>query len=443
MIPRRRIAITGIGMVTPVGHDAPTTWANLRAGRGGFGHIQQFDARTFPVRIGAEVKSFKPEAVICDRNLLKFASRSHAFALAAAEEALTDAGIRPDPSTGHRWRFSAGAGMMGVAFSELESVHAFCGQNGDFEPDGLLNSGFPADPVAFCRSQTNAGLGLLTRHFGIRGYATAVHTACASGGQALGTALKVMRRGLTDFMLAGGYDSMLNPMGLSGFCLLGALSVDNDTPERASRPFDKTRNGFVLGEGAGFLVLEEWEAARARGARIYAELAGDGNSLSSYRITDSHPSGDGPIQAMQQALSDAAMEPENVDYVNAHGTSTPMNDRSECAALRAVFGPQIECLAVSSTKSCMGHLIAAAGAVEAGVCALAIRDGIAPVNANLLQTDPECDVNIVLGQSRPLRIRAAISNSLGFGGSNSCLVFRHPDEVAAPRRCDRGQPATP
>jgi 3-oxoacyl-[acyl-carrier-protein] synthase II len=326
---------------------------------------------------------------------------------------------------------SVGAGMIGITYSELESVHAFCAADGKFNPDGLLRDGFSADPVAFCRSQTNAGLALLTRHFGIRGYATAVHTACASGGQALGTALKVLRRGHADFMLAGGYDSMLNPIGLSGFCLLGALSTDNDAPERASRPFDATRNGFVLGEGAGFLVLEEWEAARARGARIYAELAGDGNSLSSYRITDSHPSGDGPIQAMQQAMADAGLAAEDVDYVNAHGTSTLMNDRSECAALRAVMGSHLEKLAVSSTKSCMGHLIAAAGAVEAGVCALAIRDGIAPVNANLVQSDPECNVNIVRGKSQSLRIRAALSNSLGFGGSNSCLAFRHPEEVGA------------
>ena len=230
-------------------------------------------------------------------------------------------------------------------------------------------------------------------------------------------------------MLAGGYDSMLNPLGLSAFCLLGALSTDNDTPGRASRPFDATRNGFVLGEGAGFLVLEDWNAARRRGARIYAELAGDGNSLSSYRITDSHPSGDGPIQSMQQALADAGLTPEGVDYVNAHGTSTLMNDRSECAALRAVMGGQIERVLVSSTKSCMGHLIAAAGAVEAAVCALAIRDGIAPVTANLVQPDPDCAVNFVRGESRRMRIRAALSNSLGFGGSNSSLAFRHPEEV--------------
>lgn len=429
MIHRRRVAITGIGMVTPVGNDAPTTWASLVAGRSGTAPITCFDARGFSTRIGAEIKNFDAESIITDRKILKFTSRSHRFAFAAGEEALRDAGIRPEPSTSCRWGFSVGAGMMGVAFNELETVHAHCAGDGEFNPDGFLQDSFPADPVAFCRSQTNAGLALLTRHFGIQGYATAVHTACASGGQAVGTALKVIRRGHADLMLAGGYDSMLNPLGLSAFCLLGALSTDNDTPLCASRPFDATRNGFVLGEGAGFLVLEEWNAARKRGARIYAELVGDGNSLSSYRITDSHPSGDGPIQSMQQALADAGLTPEDVDYVNAHGTSTLMNDRSECAGLRAVMGGHIERVSVSSTKSCMGHLIAAAGAVEAAVCALAIRDGVAPVSANLVQPDPNCNVNIVRGESRRMRIRAALSNSLGFGGSNSSLVFRCPEDV--------------
>jgi 3-oxoacyl-[acyl-carrier-protein] synthase II len=432
MTSRRRVAITGIGMVTPVGNDAPTTWANLLEGRSGAALIKGFDASGFSTRIGAEIKDFDVESLVPDRKILKYASRSHRFALVAADEALRDAGIRPGPSTRCRWGLSVGAGMMGVTYDELRTVHTFCGKDGEFNPEGLLADEFPADPVAFCRSQTNAGLGLLARHFGTEGYATAVHTACASGGQAIGTALKVMRRGHADFMLAGGYDSMLNPMGLSAFCLLGALSADNDTPEHASRPFDATRNGFVLGEGAGFLVLEDWSAARKRGARIYAELAGDGNSLSSYRITDSHPSGDGPIQAMRQSLADAGLTPESVDYVNAHGTSTLMNDRSECAALRAVMGDQIERVSVSSTKSCMGHLIAAAGAVEAGVCALAISQGIAPVSANLVHPDPDCKVNIVRGESRRMRIRAALSNSLGFGGSNSSLAFRHPEEVPTP-----------
>jgi len=417
-------------MVTPLGLNAPSTWAGLVEGRSGVDGIGAFDASGFPARIGAEVKGFKAADFIHPHKLLKFASRSHGFALAAAEEALTDAGLRPTSLTGTRWGCSVGAGMLAMAFEDLQTVHASCGADGEFSAAGLLADAFPADPVGFCRRQANTGLALLTQHFGIRGYATAVHTACASGGQAVGTALKAMRRGQVDYMLAGGYDSMLNPIGLSAFCLLGALSTDNDTPQRASRPFDATRNGFVLGEGAGFLVLEDWKAAERRGARIYAELAGDGNSLSSYRITDSHPSGDGPIQAMRQALADASMAPEEVDYINAHGTSTVMNDRSECAALRSVMGEQhIQRVAVSSTKSCMGHLIAAAGAVEAGVCALALHHGIAPVNANLAEVDPACDVPLVRDHSRRLRVRAALSNSFGFGGSNSCLAFRHPDEV--------------
>jgi len=419
-------------MVTPVGNDTRTTWANLRAGESGLGVIQHFDASGFPARIGAEVKNFELPTALANSKIVKFAGRSHRFALAAAEEALTDAGIRPQSDNAHRWGFSVGAGMMAVRYSELEAVHSVCSNgDGEFEPDGLLDSRFSADPISFCRTQTNAGLALLTQHFGIRGYATAVHTACASGGQALGTALKAMRRGNVDFALAGGFDSMLNPIGLSSFCLLGALSTDNDAPTKASRPFDATRNGFVLGEGAAFLVLEDWSAAQKRGAKIYAELAGDGNSLSSYRITDSPPNGDGPIQSIQQALADADATPQELDYVNAHGTSTQMNDRSECAALRAVLGDDVERVAVSSTKSCMGHLIAAAGAVEAGICALAIRDGIAPVSANYEKPDPECQVNIVRGGSKPMKIRVALSNSLGFGGSNSSLVFRHPDEVKA------------
>jgi 3-oxoacyl-(acyl-carrier-protein) synthase len=430
MSARRRVAITGVGLVTPVGNNAADTWAGLLDGRSGIAPITQFDASGFAARIGAEVKDFPPEAGLAGRKLAKFATRTHRFALAAAAEALADAGIRPGVEDGHRWGLSVGAGMMVLPFEEFAAVHTHCAADGEFHPDGLLDAAYPADPVSFCRSQPNTGLALLTRQFGIRGYATSVHTACASGGQAIGTALKVMRRGQVDFMLAGGYDSMLNPIGLSGFCLLGALSTDNDSPTRASRPFDATRNGFVLGEGAGFLVLEEWQSARRRGARIYAELAGDGNSLSSYRITDSPPDGDGPIQAVRQALADAGLGPATVDYVNAHGTSTLMNDRSECAALRAVFGPDTERVAVSSTKSCMGHLIAAAGAVEAAVCALAIRDGIVPVNANLETPDPDCAVHVVRGKSRRMRVRAALSNSFGFGGSNSCLAFRHPEEVS-------------
>lgn len=430
---KRRIAVTGIGMVTPVGNTTRETWDALRAGQSGMGQIAGFDASGFSTTIGAEVKGFDCEAAVPDRKLLKYASRSHAFALAAAAEALADAGISPGPEDSHRWGLSVGAGMMSVAYDDLKVIHDYAtDEHGYFTAEGLMDPDFPGNPVHFCRWQSNAGLGLLAKQFGIRGYATSVHTACASGGQAIGSALKAMRRGQCDRMLAGGFDSMLNPIGISGFCLLGALSTDNDNPTGASRPFDKTRNGFVLGEGAGFLVLEDWDKAVARGAGIYAELAGDGNSLSAYRITDSPPDGNGPIQAIHQALGDAGIGADQIDYINAHGTSTQMNDRSECAAMKAVFPDRIhDEVRVSSTKSCMGHLIAAAGAVEAAVCCLAIRDSVAPVNANYGEPDPDCDVNLVTGAAQPGRIRAALSNSLGFGGSNSSLVFRNPEEVSA------------
>ncbi len=428
---RRRVAITGIGLVTPLGNDAASTWAALMAACSGIAPIASFDASGFPVGIAAEVKGFDAAAADVPKRL-KFANRYQRFALAAAGAALRDAGIAPDDGTAARWGCVVGTGMMGVDFAALAELHR------DFAPDGELdvNRFFAAgtaaaDPLAFCRSQPNAGLWLLVHRFGIRGYASAVHTACSSGGQAVGAGMKLIRRGTVDYVLAGGFDSMIDPIGLAAFCLLGALSPDNDTPARASRPFDRTRNGFVLGEGAGFLVLEEWHAARLRGAPIYAELAGDGNSLSSYRITDTHPSGDGPIQAMQRALTDAGVQPSQVDYVNAHGTSTPMNDRSECAAIHAVLGADAAHVPVSSTKSLMGHLVAAAGAVEAAVCALAIQHRSVPVNANLRELDPECDLDFVRDRPLQRRIGVALSNSFGFGGSNNCLVLRHPDDVEA------------
>ena len=427
---KRRVAITGLGLVTPVGNDVETTWQALLAGRSGGAEISLFDASGFPVRIAAEVKGLRDDAIE-DRRLLKHSTRAHRFALVAAEQALRDAGIRPTDATATRWGCAVGAGMMTSEFVDLAAVQAHSAADGELHPDRLLIDPVANDPMVFSRSNASQGLALLTRRYGIRGYATAVHTACASGGQALGTALKLIRRGAVDRVLAGGYDSMISPVGIGGFCLLSALSPDNDAPQAASRPFDATRNGFLLGEGAGFLVLEEWQSARQRGARIYAELAGDGNSLSSYRITDSPPDGDGPIQAMRAALKDAGATPADIDYLNAHGTSTGMNDRSESAATRAVFGDDVSRLNVSSTKSSMGHLISAAGAVEIAVCALAIQRGEMPVNANYRVPDPDCQLNFVVGEARRQRVRMAMSNSFGFGGSNSCVVLRHPEEVDA------------
>ncbi len=428
MRPRRRVAITGLGLVTPVGNDVATTWDSLLFGKSGAAPITIFDASGFSTRIAAEVKGFHDD-VIADRRLLKFTTRSHRFAVAAADQALADAGIRPTAENGERWGCAVGAGMMTSEYVDLVATHDYSATEGELNPERLLSDPAANDPMVFCRSQATAGISLLTRRYGIRGYATSVHTACASGGQAIGTALKLIRRGAVDCALAGGFDSMISPVGVSGFCLLSALSPDNDAPQRASRPFDATRNGFLLGEGAGFLVLEEWESARRRGAKIYAELAGDGNSLSSYRITDSPPDGDGPIQAMRAALADAGAAPADVDYLNAHGTSTGMNDRSESAAIHAVFGAGVDALSVSSTKSTMGHLIAAAGAVEIAVCALAIDRSEMPINANLVERDPDCDLNLVVDAPRRQRVRVAMSNSFGFGGSNSCVVLRNPAEV--------------
>ncbi|MFV2073247.1 MAG: beta-ketoacyl synthase, partial [Thermoanaerobaculales bacterium] len=326
-----------------------------------------------------------------------------------------------------RWGLVCGSGMMTQEFEFLQRFQR------EFAPDGEIDVarlGAEGErfisPPEFARHRAVAGQALLHKRYGIRGYSANLHTACASGGQALGMAMRVIRSGQADYVLAGGYDTMINPVGLAGFCLLGAVSTDNDRPAEASRPFDRTRNGFVLGEGAGFMVLEDWQRARDRGAKIYAELAGEGNSLSSYRITDSPPSGDGPIQAIRGALSDAGERIDAVDYVNAHGTSTPMNDLSETNAVKAVFGDCAADLAVSSTKSQMGHLIAAAGAVEGVICVLAIEHSTAPMTMNLRTPDPECDLDYVTDGCRAIPIDVALSNSFGFGGSNSCLVFRSP-----------------
>jgi len=423
----RRVAVTGLGLVTPLGNDVPSTWKALLTGESGVREIAGFDASGFPTRIAAEVRDFDPRSAIGDSKSLKYATPFSLFALAAAEEAVRDAGIRPTASTAERWGLVSGSGMMTQEFAFLERFQRRFAPQGEIDVARLGEEGhrFIA-PTEFARHRAVAGQALLHERFGIRGYSANLHTACASGGQALGLAMRLIRSGQSDVVLAGGYDTMINPIGLAGFCLLGAISTDNDRPTQASRPFDLTRNGFVLGEGAGFMVVEEWGAARRRGAKIYAELAGEGNSLSSYRITDSPPSGDGPIQAIRGALQDAGESVDSIDYVNAHGTSTPMNDLSETNAIKAVFGDHAGSLAISSTKSQMGHLIAAAGAVEGVICALAIEHATAPMTINLRTPDPECDLDYVAEGCRPMTIDLALSNSFGFGGSNSCLVLRSP-----------------
>ncbi len=427
---RRAVAITGMGMVTPLGNDAPSTWKALLDQESGIARIASFDPSGFPTQIAAEVKGFQIEEAVEAPKLLKYSVPFTAFALAAAEEAIRDSGIHPTPATASRWGLVGGSGMMTAEFEFLQRFQAEFAADGEVDYARLGKEGerFMSSPE-FARHRTVTGQALLHRRFGIRGYSANVHTACASGGQALGLAMRLIRGGQADYVLAGGYDSMITPVGMTGFCLLTALSTDNDEPHRASRPFDRTRTGFVLGEGAAFLVLEDWQSARERGATIYAELAGEGNSLSSYRITDSHPSGDGPIQAIRWALEDAGATVEDVDYVNAHGTSTQMNDLGETNAIKAVFGEAATRLAISSTKSQMGHLIAAAGAVEAVICALAIRDSVVPMTANLTSPDPACDLDYVPEGPRKMRVDVALSNSFGFGGSNSSVLFRSPERT--------------
>jgi len=378
------------------------------------------------VRIAAEVKHGPPPAAAHPAKLWRQAARHQRFALTAAEEALRDAGVRPSEADAERWGCVLAGGMMGADYDELRELQQLCAPGGTLEHEKLLRHARAlGGPRAFVRGLPNAAVCLLAECYGVRGYTAAVHTACSSGGQALGLAMRIVRRGTADRVLAGGCDSMINPLWLGAFCLLEALSPDNHAPERASRPFDRTRNGFVLGEGAAVLVLEEWQAARARGARIYAELAGDGNSLSAYRVTDSHPSGDGAIQALRRALRDANLPAAAVDYVNAHGTSTPMNDRSECAALRAICGTHAPL--VSSTKGQIGHLISAAGAVEAAFSALALFHSTVPGNVNLRERDPECDANLAQATACRRELNVALSSSFGFGGSNNCLVLRRAE----------------
>lgn len=427
MSSARRVAITGLGVVSPIGLTVESTWANLIAGHSGITTISHFDASKFSTKIAAEVKNFTPNPALLTKHN-RFAMQFTQFALDAAYQAIHDAGIMPDKETAKRFGIVTGSGMMTAEFEYLQRFQQTCALDGQIDWACLQEKSQDFYQLKdFGKTTSNTGLSLLIQQFGIKGYASSVHTACASGGQALGLAMQVIRRNDADYMLAGGFDSMINPLGLSSFCLLGALSTYNDTPETASRPFDATRNGFVLGEGAAFLVLEAWDKAVARGAKIYAELAGEGNTLSSYRITDSHPNGDGAIQAIKQALKSGGVSASDVDYINAHGTSTKMNDLSETNAIKAVFGKKATKLPSSSTKGQTGHLIAAAGALEAVVSVLSIQHGMIPKTANLTTTDPECDLDYVADGPREKSLGVVLSNSFGFGGSNSCLLFKHPE----------------
>jgi 3-oxoacyl-[acyl-carrier-protein] synthase II len=421
----RRVVVTGMGMVTPVGRDLESTWSALCAGRSGVGTISLFDARTFPTRIAAEVPDFRLDDYLDDGQRWSEHSRNSKFALAAGTMAMKDSGLSDSKLDRTRFGVYLGSGEGQHDFPRF--VHLVNRSTHDGRVDAAEFTRLGArdlHPVREAEQEPGTPSGHLASQFGARGVNSNCLTACAASSQAIGEAFELIRRGNADVILSGGTHSMIHPFGVTGFILLTALSTRNDEPKRASRPFDRDRDGFILGEGAGMLVLEELEHARARGARIHGEIVGYGSTADAFRITDSHDEGRGAIACMKEALDVAGLDPSEIDYINAHGTSTAVNDSIETLAIKRVFGAQAYSMPVSSTKSMMGHLIAAAGSVEAIVCLLTIRDGMLPPTINLENPDPECDLDYIPNVARRQRVDVALSNSFGFGGQNITLILK-------------------
>ena len=408
---RRRVAVTGVGLVTPVGLTTRETWESLLAGRPGIGPITRFDASDYACRIAGEVKGFSPERFLEKKEVKKFDTFIH-YAVAAAKEALSDSGVGIDESNAERVGVSVGSGIGGLPL--IEEMHKTLLEKG---PRRI-------SPFFIPRLIVNMSSGLISILTGAKGPNTAVATACATSAHAIGDAANVIRRGEADVMIAGGTESVVVPLAIGGFAAMRALSTRNDDPAAASRPWDRDRDGFVLGEGAGILVLEELGQAVARGAAIYAELAGYGMSGDAYHISAPSDDGDGPYRVMRNTLADAGLPPDSVDYVNAHGTSTPHGDRIETIALKRAFGDHARKLAVSSTKSMTGHLLGAAGGLEAGITALTVRHGVVPPTINYSTPDPECDLDYTPNVARERTVNVAITNSFGFGGTNACLLLK-------------------
>ena len=408
----RRVVVTGGSIVTSLGCEVGEFWDRICAGKSGIGPLQRFDSTDFKVRFGGEVKDFDAsDHLDIDSKEIKRLDRFCQFAVVAAHKAISSSGI--DFSAGDPFRYGVliGSGIGGL--SEIEEQHS------------KLFSRGPARVSAFMipRMMVNAASGNVSVRWGLRGPNSAVATACASATNAIGDAFKWIQNGVADVMVAGGSEAAVTPMGLSGFARMNALSTRNDDPERASRPFDADRDGFVLSEGAGVIILEEWEHARKRDAPILAEVLGYGMSSDASHITAPDPLGHGAARAMQSALEDGGLNPEEIDYINAHGTSTQLGDRSETTAIKAVFNSHAKKLAVSSTKSQLGHLLGASGGVEFVVCAMALQQQVAPPTINLDNQDPECDLNYIPNEARQMPIKRILKNSFGFGGHNACLVL--------------------
>ncbi len=409
---KRRVVITGVGLVSALGVGTRETWQGLLQGLSGAGPITHFDATQFPTRIAAEVKNFNPLAYMEKKEVKKMDTFIH-YAIAGAEFAMKDSGLAPfDGETAERAGVVIGSGIGG--FGTIEDEHAT-----------LMNQGPKrVSPFFIPSSIINLAAGQVSIRFGAKGPNSAPCTACSTGSHAVGDSFRIIERGDADIVICGGSEAAITPLAIAGFDALKALSTRNDEPAKASRPFDLERDGFVLGEGAGILVLEELEHAKARGASIYAEMAGYGMSGDAHHITAPSPNGEGAMRAIRMTLRDAGIRPDQVDYVNAHGTSTGPNDRAETAALHSVFGEHARKLMISSTKSMIGHLLGAAGAVEAGVVALTLRDQMIHPTINQEFPDPECDLDYVPNVARKAQIRYALSNSFGFGGTNACLLLK-------------------
>ncbi len=414
--PGRRAVITGLGLVTPLGVGVEANWAALLRGESGIGPITRFDAARFSTRIAGEVRGFDPLRFI-DRKDVRKMDPFIQYAVAAADLAAADAGLGAGALEGDRTGVIVGSGIGGI--SSIEETHKTLLERG---PDRVT-------PFFLVQSIINEASGQISIRFRARGPNMATVTACATGTHAVGDAFRLIQRGEADVMFAGGAEAAITPLGMVGFCAMKALSERNDEPQKASRPFDARRDGFVMSEGAGIVLVEELGRALRRGARIYAEVAGYGATGDAYHVTAPSLDGDGAIRVMRRALEDAGAAPDEVQYINAHGTSTLPNDRTETLAVKALFGPHAKKIGVSSTKSMTGHLLGAAGGVEAAICALCLKHQIMAPTINYEFPDPECDLDYVPNAARPAEIVHALSNSFGFGGTNGALLFRRFDTV--------------
>lgn len=425
---RRRVVVTGVGSINPMGHDVDTVWSGLKEGKSGVGFTSIFDASKFPTTISAEVKNWDISSIGEDPETWKFRGRHTKFAAGAARQAVDISGIEDANIDPVRFGIYLGCGEGNQDFNSFAQM-----MTAGLTEDGLDVAAFTRkgmeilNPMTELEQEPNMPCGHLASMFNAQGPNLNCLTACAASSQAIGEATEIIRRGDADVMLSGGTHSMIHPFGVTGFNLLTALSENNEIPEKASRPFDRLRDGFVLGEGSAMIILEELEHAQKRGAPIYGEILGYGTTADAYRITDIHPEGRGAIACMRMAMKDAGVSAEQINYVNAHGTSTTVNDKIESLSCRQAFGEHADNIPVSSTKSMMGHLIAAAGVTELIICLMAMRDNVLPPTINYENPDPLCDLDYIPNEARETPCDIALTNSFGFGGQNITLILGQPN----------------